>query len=272
LVPRKLLERLGLADGARSLINPMSDELDTMRTSLLPSLLAAARLNQNRNAERVDLFELARVYRGATDDGLAEEPVRLTVIAQAGDAGRDGFLRLKSVMDRLAAEGGGGEVVYERSAPHLYHPGRTAMVKVGGTDLGVVGELHPSTLAPFDLDGRVVALDIDLSSLVATQRERKAVELPRYPAVQRDLAVVVDDGVSSAELHATIRHAGGQLLESVRAFDEYRGGQVGDGRKSIAFTLTFRSPERTLTDAELEGVMSEIRKALEKRHLAGFRS
>ena len=274
LVSGKLLGKLGLDQGARSLINPMSDELDTMRTSLLPSLLAAARLNQNRTSERVDLFELARVYRGAAEDGLADEPVRLTVIAQAGDAaGREGFLRLKSVMDRLAADRAAGEVGYEpASSSHLFHPGRTARLTLRGKELGVLGELHPSALIPFDLEGRIVALDIDLATLLSASGERKAVELPRYPAVQRDLAVVVEEVVPARELQATLKQAAGVVLESVRAFDEYRGGQVQDGRKSIAFTLTFRSPERTLTDAEVEGVMSEIRKALEKRHRAGFRS
>jgi phenylalanyl-tRNA synthetase beta chain len=275
LVSKRILEKLGLAEGARALINPMSDELDAMRTSLLPSLLQVARLNQNRTAERVDVFELARVYRGKHKEGLADEPVRLTAIAHAGDtpdAGRRGFLRLKAVMDRMASELAAGGVGYERATPALYHPGRAAKVVVGGKELGSLGELHPSTLAAFELDGRTVALDIDLEALIGLRGERKAHELPRYPAVQRDLAVVVDEHVPAGELHAAIKAAGGAILESVRAFDEYRGGQVAEGRKSIAFTLTFRSPERTLTDAEVERVMVEIRKTLEKRHRAGFRS
>jgi len=274
LVARKVLEKLGLAGDARTLINPMSDELDTMRTSLLPSLLAVARFNQDRNGERVDAFEMARVYRGKLDDGLASEPIRLTVIArmdERSDAGRDGFLRLKSVMDRLAAEVAAGTPVYERTTSNLYHPGRTARVELAGAELGIVGELHPTTLAAFDLDGRVVALDIDVQALVSARAERKAAELPRYPAVQRDLAATVAEEVTAADLHRTIDSAGGGILEHVRAFDEYRGGQVGDGRKSVAFTLTFRSPERTLTDAEVEGVMAEIKRALEKKHQAGFR-
>jgi len=135
-----------------------------------------------------------------------------------------------------------------------------------------VGELHPSTLAVFDLDGRAVALDVDAEALIAARGERKATELPRYPAVHRDIAVVVDANVSAGELHRTVKEAGGNSLESLRAFDEYRGDQVAEGRKSIAFTLTFRSPERTLTDAEVEKAMSEIRKRLEKKHGARVRN
>jgi phenylalanyl-tRNA synthetase beta chain len=287
LVARKALDKLGLGEGARTLINAMSDELDTMRTSLLPSLLTVARFNQDRSGEQVDVFEMARVYRGKLDGGLAEEPVRLTVIARVGDgadAGRGGFLRLKSVMDRLAADVAARTPAYERSSPigvptkskiswgeNLYHPGRTARIELAGKDLGVIGELHPSTLAAFGLEGRAVALDIDVQALLDARDERRAAELPRYPAVQRDLAVVVGEDVPARELQATIEQAGGSVLTNVRAFDEYRGGQVGEGLKSIAFTLTFRSPERTLTDAEVEGVMVEIRRALEKKHQARFR-
>jgi phenylalanyl-tRNA synthetase beta chain len=269
-----VLERLGLAGDARTLINPMSDELDTMRTSLLPSLLAVARYNQDRNGEQVDAFEMARVYLGKLDGGLAEEPMRLMVMARVGegaDAGREGFLRLKSVMDRVAAEVAAATPAYERDSPPLFHPGRTARIKLAGKELGIVGELHPTTLAAFDLDGRIVALDVDVAALLKGIKERKAVELPRYPAIRQDLAPIVDDTAAAADLEATIKSAGKPYLASVRAFDEYRGGQVGEGRKSVAFTLTFRSPERTLTDAEVEGVMAEIKRALEKQHQAGFR-
>jgi phenylalanyl-tRNA synthetase beta chain len=275
LLSRRTLEKLGLADGARGLINPMSDELDTMRTSLLPSVLQVARYNQNRTGEHVDVFELARIYVGTRADRLADEPLRLTAIARSGpdpDAGRRAFLRLKAVMDRLAADLGAGAVVYERAQPPLYHPGRTATIALGGRRIGVVGELHPTTTEAFDLDGRVVALDVDVQALLDSRVDRKAQELPRYPAVQRDLAVVVDDSLPAGELHASIKGAAGPLLEHVRAFDEYRGGQLPEGRKSIAFTLTFRSPDRTLTDAEVDAAMSQIRKALTKEHRAELRS
>ena len=269
LVGRKLLERLSLAEGARSVINPMSDELDTMRTSLLPSLLAVAALNQNRGAIRADLFELARVYRGTDSQGLAEEPLRLTAVARVGGsavAGRDGFLRLKSVLDRVAADLATGPVEYRPVAENLYHPGRTASVSIGGRQLGVLGELHPATLAAFDLDGRAVAFDLDADALVAASGERKAKELPRFPAVTRDLAVVVAESITATALLASIQAAGGELLESLTAFDEYRSEQLGEGVRSVAFALTFRSPERTLTDSEVDQLLTAIRKRLESEH------
>jgi len=269
LVSRRLLERLGLAEGARGVINPMSDELDTMRTSLLPSLLAVAVFNQNRSAIRADLFELSRVYRGTHPDGLADEPTRLTALARVGghpEAGRDGFLRLKSVIDRLAADLTAGPVEYRRTTANLFHPGRTASVHLAGSEIGIVGELHPATLQVFDLDGRAVAFDLDADALLAAAGDRKARELPRFPAVEQDLAVVVSDEVPAAALLATVTAAGSELLESVTAFDEYRSAQLGEGVRSVAFALTFRSPERTLTDSEVDSLMASIRSRLETEH------
>src|SRR5207237_1072101 len=136
-------------------------------------------------------------------------------------------------MDRLAADRAAGEVGYEpASSSHLFHPGRTARLTLHGKELGVLGELHPSALIPFDLEGRIVALDIDLATLLSASGERKAVELPRYPAVQRDLAVVVEEVVPARELQATLKQAAGAVLERVRAFDEYRGGQGPAGGRS----------------------------------------
>ncbi|MEP7104965.1 MAG: phenylalanine--tRNA ligase subunit beta, partial [Chloroflexota bacterium] len=135
-----------------------------------------------------------------------------------------------------------------------------------------LGELHPSTLREFDLAGRVLARELDLDTLLESRVAREATELPRYPAVDRDLNVVVDEPAPAADVLAAVRAAGGPLLERATAFDEYRGAQVPEGKKSIAVALTFRSPERTLTDSEVDAVMAEVRSALEQRHAARFRS
>jgi phenylalanyl-tRNA synthetase beta chain len=269
LLPRRLLEKLGLAEGARTVINPMSDEQDTMRTSLLPSLLLAAVTNQNRSGSRVELFELDRVYRGTLADGRAEEPTRLAALARVGGgeaAGRDAFARLQAVIDRLARDLAAGPVEYRPATVANFHPGRTAGVLLAGHQIGVVGEIHPATLAVFGLDGRAVGLDLDAEALLGAAGERKATELPRFPAVDRDLAVVVSDSVPAARLMATIGEAGGPLLEAVAAFDEYRSSQLGEGVRSIAFALTFRSPERTLTDSEVDSVMASIGSRLQAAH------
>jgi phenylalanyl-tRNA synthetase beta chain len=272
LVARRLLDSIGAGDRAVSLTNPMSEDLDTMRTSLLPSLLLALERNASHGVGDGALFEQARVYMARPNDpeGLADEPLRLTAVALAGDspeAGRAGFLRLKAVADRLAHEVSAPQPTYSRSAPAEFHPGRTATIAIEGREVGVVGELHPSLLGRFDLDdARVVALDIDVDRLIAAGRDRKARSLPRFPSIERDLAVVVSEDTPAAALLTTIRAAGGPLLEHATAFDEYRSQQIGEGVKSIAFALTFRSRDRTLTDAEVDQTMAAVRRQLAQQH------
>ena len=140
-----------------------------------------------------------------------------------------------------------------------------------GRQLGYIGELHPSVASSARLEGRFVAFEVDVEPVLAASRIARAQPLPRFPAVERDLAVVVEETVAAGSILAAIKESAGDLLEHARAFDEYRGAQLAEGRKSVAFTLTFRSPERTLTDAEVDRVMAEIRLGLEKRHGARFR-
>lgn len=279
LVSGRLLERLGVGDRALKVINPISEEMDTLRTTLLPSLLSVVELNRNRGRGEVAVFETARAFRrrdgGVAGDSQPDEPWYLSATAAtgaSGEEGRVGFLRLKAALDRAAHALAVPPLEYRRAPSTLLHPGRSAGVYAGGELLGHVGEVHPVVLRQFDLPGRAVACEINLDTFLAARVGRHARELARFPAVERDLNVVVAEDVPAAELMATIRQAGGELLESVRAFDEYRGAQVGDGHKSLAFTLTFRSSERTLTDSEVDQTMQAVRAALEAEHRAGFRA
>ena len=121
------------------------------------------------------------------------------------------------------------------------------------------------------VEGRLVAFEIDVEPLLAASRVPRAQPLPRFPAIERDLAVVVEEHVAAGAILSAIKESAGQFLELGRAFDEFHGAQVPEGHKSVAFALTFRSPERTLTDAEVDKVMGEIRLGLQKRHRARFR-
>jgi phenylalanyl-tRNA synthetase beta chain len=182
------------------------------------------------------------------------------------------FLHVKGAFDEVVRALGPQQVTYEPATTPQFHPGRCARILVGGVAAGHLGELHPALSADLDLPGRVVALEVDVAPLLTGAGERRYSPLPRVPSVERDLAVVVDADVPAAELQRTIESAGGELLESARAFDEFRGDQVGAGRKSVAFSLTFRSPERTLTDREVDSQLDRVRGALRKRHNAEFRS
>ncbi|MDQ6772569.1 MAG: phenylalanine--tRNA ligase subunit beta [Candidatus Dormibacteraeota bacterium] len=276
LVPGALLSALGLSDRAVPLLNPISDEQDTLRTSLLPSLLRAAALNRNRGRPAVSLFEIARAYLQRPEDagGQPDEPLRLSVVRSGLDGAapaRSAFFDLKGALERAIGALVPVELAYEPAAPPALHPGRSARVLLAGRSVGHIGEVHPNALRIADLEGRAVAAELDLARFLAHSDTRAARPLPRFPAANRDLAVIVAEAVPAGAMQAVILESAGELLESASAFDEYRGDQVGAGAKSVAFALTFRSPERTLTDAEVDPRMAAIRLAVGARFDARFR-
>jgi phenylalanyl-tRNA synthetase beta chain len=276
LVSGRKLEALRIAAYAMRVSNALSDDMDTLRTWLLPSLVDAVALNRDRGRDDVFVFEIASAYLAKVRDknSQPDEPLRLAAVATAGntaESGRQAFYRLKSVLAACVEALSAPALTYQRGAAELFHPGRCAAVTLDGRQLGYLGELHPTVGATLKVEGRLVAFEIDVEPVLAASQIPRAQPLPRYPAVDRDLAVVVEDHVAASSLLSAIQESAGDLLVMARAFDEYHGSQVPEGNKSIAFTLTFRSPERTLTDAEVDKVMNEIRAALEKRHQARFR-
>ena len=276
LVSGRVLESLRVDAHAMRVSNALSDDMDTLRTSLLPSLVGVVALNRDRGRQDVRVYEIASAFLAPVGDKSDQphEPMRLGVVASAGasaEAGRAAFYAMKSLLDASLAAIGAPPCTYQRGAQELFHPGRCAAVVLDGRLLGYVGELHPTVASTFKIEGRLVATEIDVEPVLAASRLPRAQPLPRFPAVARDLAVVVEDHVAAGALLATINEVGGDHLEQARAFDEYHGPQVPDGHKSLAFTLTFRSLERTLTDAEVDKVMTEIKVGLQKRHRARFR-
>ena len=276
LVSGRVLESLRVDAHAMRVSNALSDDMDTLRTSLLPSLVGAVALNRDRGRQDVRVYEIASAFLAPVGDKSEQpdEPMRLGIVASAGasaEAGRAAFYAVKSVLDASLAAVGAPLCTYQRGAQELFHPGRCAAVVLDGRLLGYIGELHPTVASTFKIEGRLVAIEIDVEPVLAASRIPRAQPLPRFPAIERDLAVVVEDHVAAGALLATINEVGGDFLAQARAFDEYHGPQVPEGHKSVAFTLTFRSPERTLTDAEVDKVMTEIKLGLQKRHKARFR-
>ncbi|HET9781994.1 MAG TPA: phenylalanine--tRNA ligase subunit beta [Candidatus Dormibacteraeota bacterium] len=274
LVSARTLEDLRIAAHAMRIENPLSDDMNTLRTSLLPSLIDAVALNRDRGQVAIQIYEIASVFLAKVGERPAQpdEPLRIAAVFTAGataDEGRSAFYLAKSILDASAASLDAPALGYDRASSPLFHPGRCAAVILNGRQLGYVGELHPSVTA--GISGRVTGFEIDVEPLLDNARVSRAQPLPRFPAVERDLAVVVEETVVAGALLASIEELAGDLLERARAFDEYHGSQVPEGHKSVAFTLTFRSPERTLTDAEVDRAMSEVRLGLEKRHGARFR-
>ena len=241
---------------ALTLQEPISVELAVMRTELLPSLLVAARKNAEVGNERVALFEIARVYLPRGDAELPEERVRVAGIAE-GD-----FLRIKGAIEALL-RALHADATWVRAHHALLHPGKSAQI-----DAGFVGELHPALL-----EGAWGAFELDLETLAAAARDPVRYEdVITYPAVNQDIAVAVAEDVEVAALVEAARAAAGPLLRDARAFDVYRGEQLGEGRKSVAIHLVFQSPERTLTDEEAAELRGAIVDALAERFQAELRA
>jgi phenylalanyl-tRNA synthetase beta chain len=241
-------------DTTWKLPEPIAVELTALRTSLLPSLVEAARRNVDAGADRIGLFEIARVY--LSNGELPNERLHVVAIAQGG------FARAKGVVEALY-EALKAEPRFERGEHPLFHPGKTAR-----TSAGVLGELNPRVLA-----GEWGALELDLESLFAELREPVTYEdVITYPAVRQDLAFVVPEEVEAGELVDAARDAAGPELREVEIFDVYRGEQAGEGKKSIAFSVAFQSPERTLSDEDAATLRQKIANALAERFGAVLRS
>jgi phenylalanyl-tRNA synthetase beta chain len=244
------------------LLNPLGEENSVMRTTLLPAMLETLALNYSRNNARVAAFEIGNTLFDRGDACLPEERVALSLGAYGGDMD---FFRMKGALELLFKKLG-VRVVYEAErAAALWHPGRCARVLAGETRIGAFGELHPDAAARRGVGTRCYVAELDMAELIEKANVARAyVSLPRYPAAERDIALLVKEDVTVKRIEDVIRAAGGKLLESVRLFDVYRGPQVAAGMKSAAFNLVYRSPERTLTDEEVAAARDKLLTALEK--------
>jgi phenylalanyl-tRNA synthetase beta chain len=265
--------------------NPLSLEHSELRTTLLGSLLDAARYNLAHGADRVALFESGRAYLPegeSAGEGVlggefagarpppAYEPHRIACLAAgpllppswSGDPSPADFFALKGALETLAERVGAGVDLEAAREPFL-HPGRAAAVLVDGRAAGWIGELNPLVCRAWDLEG-AAAFEVDLAPLVAMSPYGVETyeDVISYPAVHQDLAVVVDEDLPAARVRSTVLEAGGKLLRSAEVFDLYRGDQVGEGRKSLALRLEFRAADRTLTDDEVAERRAAITDAL----------
>jgi len=277
LVSGRKLENLHIAAHAMHVSNALSDDMDTLRTSLLPSLFDSVALNRDRGRDEVKVYEVAAAFLahiGGDKKTQPDEPLRLAAVAttkESSESGREAFYQMKSVLAECVASLSAPACTYQRASTTLFHPGRCAAVFMDGEQLGFIGEVHPTVVAGAKIEGRMVAFEIDVKPLLDASRIPRAQPLPKFPSIERDLAVVVEEHVAAGAILASIKESASDLLEFARAFDEYHGSQVPEGHKSIAFALTFRSPERTLTDAEVDTVIAAIKQGLENKHGARFR-
>lgn len=286
--------------------NPLGEDMSLLRRSLLPGLLSNAALNARRGHASVRLYEVASVFRGRNPEGTAprqdesgprggdawalERPTLAAVVL--GEVGVRAFDRkptsvdfydmkgvLESILERVGLDVGlvsdaVSFVPAEEGVDYL-HPRARAFVRIHGETIGVIGELHPDVLARFDIKGPLVAFELRTDLLARAAPARPVSEAPpRFPAVRRDFALVLDEGVAAGELCRTLAHhdAVRGLVEDVEIFDIYRGEHVPEGKKSVALSLTLRAVDRTLTDEEVARMSDALVSAAKERYGAEIRA
>ncbi len=255
------------------LLNPASSDRQVMRVMLVPSLLDIVSKNLKHDQERVAFFEVARTFFPRGNDALAFEP-RTLGIAESGlrrprtwadaEPGPFTYFDIKGIIEAVLDEMQIEDWTVEPPDHPGLHPGRSATLLVAGKRVGYFGVLHPEIALRFEIEEwPVVVAEINLHALsehASTTHAFKA--LPRFPAAHRDIAVVVDSGLPAAILMEVVEGTGGEIVESARIFDVYRGPSLPEEKKSIAIELSLRSPERTLTQEEVDATVKHIVDAL----------
>ncbi len=261
-------DRIGWSadDGRRQsfkILNPLGEDTSIMRTTTLPSMLEILARNYNYRNQNVKLYELGRIYLPGGDDGLAVENKVLTLGAYG--QGMD-FYAMKGVVEAILRDIRAKDVEFDPDPSNpSYHPGRCAQVHADGRYIGVLGQIHPNVAKSYGVDTELYCAELDFGQLLLSKGpDPEYVSLPKYPSVDRDIAVVCDEAVTVGELEKAIRKGAKGLLKHVELFDIYRGPGIAPGKKSAAFSLTLRADDRSLTGEEADSDVKSILEALEK--------
>ncbi len=253
------MTRVPMGEAVR-ILNPLGEENSVMRKSMLSSIIKTLKTNINRRAESAKIFEIGTVYlpEKPVKDGYLPEEKQTVAIGMYGDD--IDFFSLKGIVEGLLQNLGIDKFTFETETENpSYHPGRCASVNLGGDFVGCIGQVHPDVLDDFKIDGEVYAAELDLNTIIKHATfDRQYKELPKFPASSRDIAVVCDKTLSVREIEKIITKNRTDFLESFKLFDVYEGKQLGEGKKSVAYSIVFRAADRTLTDAEINSVMDKI--------------
>ena len=244
--------------------NPLGEDTSVMRTIALPSMLDILSRNYNYHNKAAKLYEMAKIYLPVDGQVLPEEP-KMLVLGTYGS--NETFFTLKGEVEAILSGLRIRKASYSAVKDNpSYHPGRCAKVTIDGVDVGFMGQVHPLVAKNYGMDCEVYCAELNFAKIFQLQLPAPTyVPLPKYPTVTRDLALICDEAVTVAAVEDTITAAAGKLLRGVKLFDIYRGVGVPVGKKSMAFSLSLRADDRTLTDADSEAVTAKVLKALEEK-------
>lgn len=250
---------------AIKILNPIGEELSIMRTTLIPSMLDVISTNYNRKTESAEFFEIGRVYWPA-DDSKAKLPEEKNILILGMYGARD-YYDIKGTIELLFQSLGIRKYEFIRETENTsFHPGKTAKILIKKKTIGTIGEVHPDIIEKYDIHANTFICELDFDEIVANcELEKQFKQLPKYPAIERDMALLLSKDVMASQIETIIRQKGGSLIENIKLFDIYEGKQIPEGKKSIAYSIVYRAQDRTLKDEEVNEIHNLITSAIESK-------
>ncbi len=244
--------------------NPLGEDFSIMRTVSLNGILTSLATNYNRRNKNVRLYELGNIYipKSLPVADYPDERMQFTL----GMYGEGDFFTMKGVVEEfLESIGMTKKITYDPNAEKTFlHPGRQALIQYKGTVIGYLGEVHPEVADNYEIDAKVYVAVIDMPEILPfASFDRKYEGIAKYPAVSRDISMVVPKSVLAGDIEKVIEQRGGKILEEYHLFDIYEGSQIRSGYKSVAYAITFRAKDRTLEESDVSGAMKKILNGLE---------
>ena len=269
-VSEKDLEQSNISDELKkyaiTIQNPLSEEYKMMRPSTIPSMMQILALNANKKNQNVRLFDISRNYKNINNEvEKGEVPVQENILTIGMYGENIDFYTQKGLIENVLELSGVNRYEIEKETANAsYHPGRCANIKVGIDTVATIGEVHPEVLENYKIEKRAYLAEVNITKLVKySKSNKKYQEVPKFPAVERDIAIIVNESVEVGQIEKIITKKAKKLLESIKLFDIYRSEKLGESKKSVAYSLIFRDKKKTLSDEEINSVMEAIISELE---------